>query len=63
MALNMVMGQLPKETYLEDTDYQHYDGRGITMAYGVGKTWFKLANGNLVDWGVATGFHASVDPT
>lgn len=63
MALNMVMGQLPKETHLENTDYQHYDGRGITMAYGIGKTWFKLANGNLVDWGVATGFHASVDPT
>lgn len=63
MALCMVMAQEPKETHLEDTDYQHYDGRGITMAYGVGKTWFKLPDQvTLKDWGVVTGFGASVDP-
>lgn len=63
MALCMIMAQEPKETYLEDTDYQHYDGRGISMAYGIGKTSFKLPDGTLKDWGMVTAFVSSVDPT
>ncbi|MGX7706317.1 phage capsid family protein [Methylobacterium sp. Gmos1] len=62
-AMTMVMGQLPRETHLTDDDYQFFDGRGVDMAYGLGKTAFKTSAGLLKDWGAVTGFAASVDPT
>lgn len=60
-ALGVVWGQLPEPTKLDDTDYQFKKGVGIEMAYGVGKIAYKTAAGLLKDWGVVTGWVASVD--
>jgi hypothetical protein len=68
-GLVMPWGQLPKDTELDDTDYQFYDGKGIEFCYGIGKAMFTEVASSLpsyigtryVDWGVATGFVASPD--
>lgn len=60
-ALGLLWGQLPEPTKLDDTDYQFKKGAGIEMAYGIGKIIYKTAAGKLKDWGVVTGFVASVE--
>ena len=64
-ALAYVVGQLPQAKRRDETDYQFLDGIGIEMQYGVGKiakdkTGNAGAIGTLKDWGMVTGFVASV---
>ncbi len=60
-ALGMLWGQLPEATKLDDTDYQFKKGVGVEMAYGISKIIYKNASGQLKDWGLVTGWVASVD--
>lgn len=60
-AVALVWGQLPEATKLDDTDYQFKKGVGVEMAYGVGKIAYKTGAGLLKDWGMVTGWVASVD--
>jgi hypothetical protein len=64
-ALAYAMGQLPRPTTLEDGDYEFVYGIGIEAQYGVAKIakapqfGSSAPNsdlGNLVDWGIVTGF-------
>jgi len=64
-ALAYAMGQLPRPTTLEDGDYEFIYGIGIECQYGVGKIAKAPLTqsgapasdlGNLVDWGIVTGF-------
>jgi hypothetical protein len=61
-AMCQFYGQLPRPTRLEQTDYDFNRGVGIEMAYGLGKI-AKNTSSSLKDWGVFTGFFASVDDT
>lgn len=64
-ALGYAVGQLPKPTERKEDDYGFVIGRGIETCYGIGKTQFRNRelgeNAPLRDWGVCTGFFASVD--
>lgn len=65
-AMAYVMGQMPRPTQLEDGDYDFMTGMGIEAQYGVGKiAKAPLAVngatvGDLVDWGMVTGFVSGV---
>jgi hypothetical protein len=65
-AMAYVMGQMPRPTQLEDGDYDFVTGMGIEAQYGVGKiAKAPLAVngatvGDLVDWGMVTGFVSGV---
>jgi hypothetical protein len=59
-----VIGQLPKRTRRNETDYEFIEGIGTEMQYGVGKIAKDLSSnagaiGTLKDWGVVTGFVAA----
>ena len=64
-AFAYAMGQLPRPTTLEDGDYQFITGLGLETQYGVGKiakapqSVGNATTGDLVDWGVVTGFVAA----
>jgi hypothetical protein len=58
-AMAQFYGQMPRPTQLDQTDYQFNRGVGIEMAYGIGKV-FKNTSSALKEWGIATGFFASV---
>jgi hypothetical protein len=64
-ALAYAMGQMPRPTSLEDGDYEFVTGLGIEVQYGVGKiakapqTVVGATAGDLVDWGMVTGFVAA----
>jgi hypothetical protein len=64
-AMAYAMGQLPRPTQLEDGDYDFVTGLGIEAQYGVGKiakapmTVTGATAGDLVDWGMVTGFVAT----
>lgn len=63
-AYAYVVGQLPKPTRRDETDYQFVTGMGMEMQYGYGKIAKAPSNsaggiGTLKDWGVVTGFVAS----
>jgi hypothetical protein len=64
-AMAYAMGQLPRPTQLEDGDYEFVYGIGIETQYGVGKiakapqTVTGATAGDLVDWGMVTGFMAA----
>jgi hypothetical protein len=64
-ALAYATGQLPRPTKLEDGDYDFVTGLGIEAQYGVGKiakapqTVAGATAGDLVDWGMVTGFVAA----
>ena len=62
-AVAQFYGQLPRPTQLDVTDYGFNRGVGIEMAYGIGKiAKAPIASPTaLKDWGVFTGFFASVD--
>ena len=62
-AIAQFYGQLPRPTQLDVTDYGFNRGVGIEMAYGIGKVAkAPIASPTaLKDWGVFTGFFASVD--
>jgi hypothetical protein len=65
-ALAYVMGQMPRPTQLEDGDYDFVTGMGIEAQYGVGKiakapiSVSGATVGDLVDWGMVTGFVSGV---
>jgi hypothetical protein len=61
-AVAQFYGQLPRPTQLDQTDYGFNRGVGIEMAYGIGKV-AKNTSALLKDWGVFTGFFASVSDT
>jgi hypothetical protein len=65
-AYAYAMGQLPRPTQLEDGDYDFVTGLGIEAQYGVAKVakaplsvGGAATTGDLVDWGVVTGFVAT----
>jgi hypothetical protein len=64
-ALAYAMGQMPRPTTLEDGDYEFVTGLGIEAQYGMAKvakaplTVSGATVGDLVDWGVVTGFMAA----
>lgn len=65
-AMAYAMGQMPRPTQLEDGDYDFITGMGIEAQYGVGKI-AKAAQsvsgatvGDLIDWGMVTGFVSGV---
>jgi hypothetical protein len=62
-AVAQFYGQLPRPTQLEQTDYGFNRGVGIEMAYGVGKVAKDTPGTGVVlkDWGVFSGFFASVN--
>jgi len=59
-AMAFAWGQMAKPTQLDQTDYGFNQGVGIEMAYGVSKMFKKTTGGALKEWGIATGFFASV---
>lgn len=64
-AYAYVIGQLPRATSRDETDYQFLRGMGIEMQYGYGKiakapVGGPGAIGTLKDFGVVTGFVAAV---
>jgi hypothetical protein len=67
-AFAYAMGQMPRPTTLEDGDYDFITGLGIETQYGVGKiakaplSVAGATAGDLVDWGVVTGFVAAPTP-
>jgi hypothetical protein len=64
-ALAYAMGQLPRPTTLEDGDYEFVTGLGIETQYGLAKIAKApqavqgATTGDLVDWGMVTGFVAA----
>lgn len=67
-AMAYAMGQMPRPTTLEDGDYEFVTGLGIESQYGVAKIAKSPQStsqapasdlGNLVDWGMVTGFIAA----
>ena len=64
-ALAYAMGQLPRPTTLEDGDYQFVTGLGIEAQFGMAKiakaplTTVGATTGDLVDWGMVTGFFSA----
>jgi len=61
-ALGYAVGQLPAPTERKDDDYGFIKGRGVETCYGLAKIQKKQAGSSVVkDWGVVTGFFASVD--
>jgi hypothetical protein len=64
-ALAYAMGQMPRPTTLEDGDYEFVTGLGIEAQYGMAKVAKAplavsgATTGDLVDWGVVTGFMAA----
>jgi hypothetical protein len=64
-AMAYAMGQMPRPTQLEDGDYEFVYGIGIETQYGVAKiakapqSVSGATTGDLVDWGMVTGFMAA----
>ena len=65
-AMAYVVGQMPRPTTLEDGDYDFITGLGIEAQYGTGKiakaplSVSGATVGDLVDWGMVTGFVSGV---
>lgn len=66
-AVGYAIGQLPKPTERKEDDYGFVMGRGIETCYGMGKMLFRDNEfgdtAPVKDWGVATLFVASIDPS
>jgi hypothetical protein len=64
-SMAYAMGQLPRPTQLEDGDYDFVTGLGIETQYGIAKIAKApllvtgATTGDLVDWGMVTGFVAA----
>jgi hypothetical protein len=67
-SMAYAMGQMPRPTTLEDGDYEFVTGLGIEAQYGtakIAKAPLSVAGataGDLVDWGMVTGFVAAPTP-
>jgi Protein of unknown function (DUF4043) len=59
-AMGWCWGKMPTPTFRKEDDYQFLRGAGIKMAYGIGKIADLTVAGNLVEWGIYTGFFAAV---
>jgi hypothetical protein len=65
-ALAYALGQMPRPTQLEDGDYDFVTGMGIEAQYGIAKiakaplSVSGATVGDLVDWGMVTGFVSGV---
>ena len=59
-AMGWCWGKMPSPTFRREDDYQFLRGAGIKMAYGIGKIADLTVAGNLVEWGIYTGFFAAV---
>lgn len=62
-ALILAWGQPPRPTERREDDYGFLIGRGVESVYGIAKTFRGYGTGaskRLVQWGVATGFFASI---
>lgn len=59
-AAALAWGQMPRPTERREDDYGFLIGRGVESVYGIGKVFRKVGT-NLKQWGVYTGFFASVD--
>jgi hypothetical protein len=66
-ALAYALGQMPRPTTLEDGDYDFITGLGIEAQYGMAKiakaplsAGAAATAGQLVDWGMVTGFVSGV---
>jgi hypothetical protein len=62
-AMAWCWGRMPQPTFLKEDDYQFFRGVGIQMAYGLKKIAKVNATGNYKEWGIFTGFFASVADT
>jgi hypothetical protein len=64
-AMAYAMGQMPRPTTLEDGDYEFVTGLGIECQFGMAKVAKAplvvqgATTGDLVDWGMVTGFMAA----
>jgi hypothetical protein len=64
-AMAYAMGQMPRPTTLEDGDYEFVSGLGIECQFGMAKVAKAplvvqgATTGDLVDWGMVTGFMAA----
>ncbi len=60
-AVSMAIGQRPRPTQKDDTDWEFLKGAGIEMAYGLQKMFKKYPKGGtkLVQTGMVTGFFAN----
>jgi hypothetical protein len=65
-AIAYALGQMPRPTQLEDGDYDFITGMGIEAQYGTAKvakapiSVVGATVGDLVDWGMVTGFVSGV---
>jgi hypothetical protein len=59
-AMAWCWGRMPTPTFLKEDDYQFYRGVGIMMAYGMKKIAKLNPAGAYKEWGVFTGYFASV---
>jgi hypothetical protein len=65
-AIAYALGQMPRPTQLEDGDYDFITGMGIEAQYGTAKIAKAPLSvqgatvGDLVDWGMVTGFVSGV---
>jgi len=65
-ALAMPWAKMPTPTSRDETDYQFIKGAGVKMCYGIAKIFKKdvqQTNAKLVQFGMVTGFFASVTPS
>lgn len=62
-AMAWCWGRMPVPTFLKEDDYQFYRGVGVMMAYGLKKIAKLNPAGLYKEWGVFTGFFASVADT
>ena len=64
-AMGYAIGQLPQPTERSEDDYKFVKGRGVETCYGIGKSQFRNRelgeDSPIKDWGVVTGFFASID--
>jgi hypothetical protein len=62
-AIALAWGQMPRPTERREDDYGFLIGRGVESVYGIGKV-FKAegvgAGRRLIQWGVVTGYFASI---
>jgi hypothetical protein len=62
-AMAWCWGRMPQPTFLKEDDYQFFRGVGVQMAYGLKKIAKLSPSNNYREWGVFTGFFASVADT
>lgn len=62
-AMAWCWGRMPVPTFLKEDDYQFYRGVGVMMAYGLKKIAKLNPTNNYKEWGIFTGYFASVNDT